>query len=180
MPKKKNKKENGSGMAQQTAGGPLPLPDASTQDGQPPTISAHVDNPANASTQDKPLPNTTRKSKAKFDVVKAWQEYFGEGNLDDWARFCRDLGLEGDFSSKKKCKKAMKSVWINIYDFLQTPDKSQVTRFPSEAALSGYTLWTRKLYPRNRIEADSPLKLLLANILYPRWWMGRKKIKAKA
>lgn len=74
----------------------------------------------------------------------------------------------------------MKNVWINIHDFLRTPDKSQVTRFPSEAALSAYTLGTRKLYPRSRIEADSPLKLLLANILYPRWWMGQKKKKGNA
>lgn len=74
----------------------------------------------------------------------------------------------------------MKSVWINIHDFLQAADKTQVTRFPSEAALAAYTIRTSKVFPRSKIEADSPLKLLLANILYPRWWMGRKKKAAKA
>jgi hypothetical protein len=109
MAKKTNTKQNDAGAAQQTADGPRPLPNISTQDGHPHTITAHVDNPANASTQHNLLPNFSTlmigKPTARFDVVKAWKEYFGEGNLDDWARFCRDLGLEGDFSSKTKCKK---------------------------------------------------------------------------
>lgn len=50
-------------------------------------------------------PATNPKTKERFDVVKAWKAYFREGELSDWARFCIDLGLEGDFSSKRKCKK---------------------------------------------------------------------------
>jgi hypothetical protein len=45
---------------------------------------------------------------ARVNIVQAWDDYFGEGTLHDWARLCRDLGLEGDFSSKTKCKKVRK------------------------------------------------------------------------
>ena len=68
----------------------------------------------------------------------------------------------------------MKNVWINIHDFLLADDKREVRRFPTEAALSAYTLGSRRVYPKKRVERDSPLKLLLANILYPRWRKGNR------
>jgi len=64
----------------------------------------------------------------------------------------------------------MKGVWINIWDFLRTPNKENVRRFESEAALSSYTMKkSSRKYPRHMIDKDSPLKLLMANILCPRY-----------
>ncbi|KAB5536655.1 hypothetical protein GE09DRAFT_335098 [Coniochaeta sp. 2T2.1] len=193
-----NKKKN------KTAAGPLAkrAAESSTPANQPPptTSGGCVGNPANnhrqrtsslpelfstltisTPNQNKTHDNTTAnnpESKPNFDVVAAWDAYFGEGTTADWARFCVDLGLEGDFTSKTKCKKAMKNVWINIHDFLEAEDKQDVPRFTDERTLSIYTRFSGRVYPRKEIRRDSPLKLLLANILYPRWRMGRK-MKAK-
>lgn len=40
-----------------------------------------------------------------FDVVEAWRNYFGDGNIEDWIRMCHKLTLEGDLSTKYKCRK---------------------------------------------------------------------------
>jgi hypothetical protein len=63
----------------------------------------------------------------------------------------------------------MKDVWVNIHDFLQARHKLTVTHFPTERALSEYTLASKKRYPRNKIEKDSPLELLMAHIDYKPW-----------
>ncbi|KAB5580817.1 hypothetical protein GE09DRAFT_1183047 [Coniochaeta sp. 2T2.1] len=203
MAKKKNNKTAAGPVAKQGADMSPSAARSSTPGNQsPPTITTgHVDNPANNHHQQRTssLPelfstltistpnknkahdNTTQnhpESKPHFDVVAEWDAYFGEGTTSDWARFCVDLGLEGDFTSKTKCKKAMKNVWINIHDFLEAEDKQDVPRFTDERTLSIYTRCSGKVYRRKEIRGDSPLKLLLANILYPRGWMGRKK-KAK-
>jgi len=49
-----------------------------------------------------------KKSKTvpyQSQVALFWDEYFGSGQLEDWQRLCLDLGLGGDLSSKKKCRK---------------------------------------------------------------------------
>jgi hypothetical protein len=69
----------------------------------------------------------------------------------------------------------MKNVWVNIWDFLQARNKVEVHQFRSEATLAAYTVRTGRVYPRKKIEKDSPLKLLLAHILYPRWYTGKVK-----
>lgn len=68
---------------------------------------------------------------------------------------------------------ALKGVWVNIHDFLRADNKPEDVRFfESERALSAYTLTSRKMFPRNSITPGSPLRDLLAHILYPRG--GRK------
>lgn len=52
-----------------------------------------------------------KKSKSK-NVKKLqgarerWDRYFGAGELVDFQRLCADLKIEGDLSSKNKCRKA--------------------------------------------------------------------------
>ncbi|KAF8848916.1 hypothetical protein BDZ45DRAFT_680899 [Acephala macrosclerotiorum] len=104
--------------------------------------------------------------KPRRDVVKEWAEYIGdETKLDNWARFCRDLELEGEFTSIKKCKKALASVWINIWDFLdERKGKGRARRFNSEGALAEYTITTGKIYPKKEAKEGGPLRALLAHI----------------
>ncbi|PSS03587.1 hypothetical protein BD289DRAFT_478421 [Coniella lustricola] len=126
------------------------------------------------------------KSKKNKAIVNAWKNYMIDESLEEnWQRFLHDLGL-GDFKSKSQCKKALRSKWINIHDFLaavEERDKAvklivdealreeefmrpvNVTFFKSERALAQYTLTTQKIFPRSKIAKESPLKLLLANIL---------------
>lgn len=64
----------------------------------------------------------------------------------------------------------MTGVWINICDFLDADDKSQVHHFDSEAELADYTVRTKRTFPMFVLKQNpgGPLKLLMANILHPR------------
>jgi hypothetical protein len=53
----------------------------------------------------KPGAKPRREAKKKrFNVVDAWQEYWGQGVLTDWQRLCQDLGVHGDLTTKDKCR----------------------------------------------------------------------------
>lgn len=83
-------------------------------------------------------------------------------------------------------KQALRNKWVNIYDFLaavQERDAAasiiadegtrlvaltrpvEVTFFKNQGALAQYTFATQRIFPRSKIDKESPLKLLLANIL---------------
>lgn len=38
-------------------------------------------------------------------VVRDWETYFREGELEDWQRLMRDLGFDEEFLSKSQCRK---------------------------------------------------------------------------
>jgi hypothetical protein len=46
----------------------------------------------------------SQREKERLEVVQAWKDYIGAGGFEDWVRLCHDLRLEGDFSTKAKCK----------------------------------------------------------------------------
>ncbi|KAK5630030.1 hypothetical protein RRF57_005745 [Xylaria bambusicola] len=99
-------------------------------------------------------------------VVATWNEYMGQGELQDFQRLMADLGFEEYFPSKTKCRQALKTVWVNIPDFLHAVNTGQpVYHFPNEHELSRYTVKSRKFYPKNYIPKGSPLRQLLAHIL---------------
>ncbi|KAH8905524.1 hypothetical protein BR93DRAFT_939489 [Coniochaeta sp. PMI_546] len=108
----------------------------------------------------------SKAKRERFDVVAAWKDYFGDGDLEDWIRLCRHLTLEGDLSTKYKCKKALSTVWVNIWDFLNT--REEVALFATEEDLSKYTRRTDKIYPMCGIEKGSPLESLLAYVVRKR------------
>ncbi|KAI1739299.1 hypothetical protein F4680DRAFT_142404 [Xylaria scruposa] len=102
-------------------------------------------------------------------IVVEWEQYIGHGELEDWQRLMKDLGFEEDFSSKSKCRKALKTVWVNIPDFLRAVKQGHpVHHFQSQSELALYTKSTQKFYPRKNIEKRSPLKQLLAHIVASR------------
>ncbi|KAB5580816.1 hypothetical protein GE09DRAFT_1255731 [Coniochaeta sp. 2T2.1] len=161
-----------------------------------PTVEHAVNLPANptATTEIKPSTKPARKYKNKsrskpktddFDVVKEWNQYWGQGNLEDWQRLCQDLGIHGQLKTKDGCREAMKDIWINIHDFLQAHPKQSVTHFPTERDLAAYTKATHKVYPRDKIEKNSPLRLLMGNREYDAWQnhaarrLRREKEKSK-
>ncbi|KAI0523759.1 hypothetical protein F5B22DRAFT_415555 [Xylaria bambusicola] len=98
-------------------------------------------------------------------IVEEWSQYMGQGELQDFQRLMTDLGFEEHFPSKTKCRQALKTVWVNIPDFLHAVRNGYpVHHFPSQQELSAYTLKTRKFYPKNYISKNSPLRQLLAHI----------------
>lgn len=102
------------------------------------------------------------------DVVKKWKAYFGDdsfGSLEHWRQLCWDLGLGDSFTSKTQCRKALKTVWVNIPDFLNAVNRpNDVAFFPSQQALAAYTVETRKVFPKRYVGKGSPLAALMAHI----------------
>lgn len=49
------------------------------------------------------------KAQRQAALALAWDDYFGGGELADWQRLLHDLGIEGDFTSKRQCKKVGRS-----------------------------------------------------------------------
>lgn len=75
----------------------------------------------------------------------------------------------GGVAHKAGCVQALKDVWVNIHDFLDAKHKpDDVVFFSSERELATYTRKTRKFFPRGNISRGSPLRDLLAHILYSR------------
>lgn len=50
--------------------------------------------------------NKGRNDKKLREARERWDRYFGAGELVDFQRLCADLKIEGDLSSKNKCRKA--------------------------------------------------------------------------
>ncbi|KAK7987728.1 hypothetical protein PG990_004578 [Apiospora arundinis] len=106
-----------------------------------------------------------RKHNKKPAIVKQWDEYFQNDDLENWQRLMKDLGLEGEFRSKTQCRNALKKVWVNIYDFLEAVRADRlVHRFATEALLSRYTQKTGKIFPKKHVKKSSPLASLMAHI----------------
>ncbi|KAM0807339.1 hypothetical protein AB5N19_07678 [Seiridium cardinale] len=126
-------------------------------------------------------PGTTvqpRKQQSDTRIVQQWNAYFGPGDLEDWQRLMRDLGLQKEFQSKRSCRKALKKVWINIVDFMVAIGHGNaVYRFNSQHELSHYTLNTGKIYPRRWVTEGSPLRALFAHIRDP--WIAERKVSKK-
>ncbi|KAI0531838.1 hypothetical protein GGR58DRAFT_214118 [Xylaria digitata] len=98
-------------------------------------------------------------------VVGQWEKYMGRGELEDWQRLMRDLGFEQEFRSKSQCRKTLKTVWVNIHDFLAAVKRAEpVHHFESQNQLAIYTIKKRLYYPKKNIEKGSPLRQLLAQI----------------
>ncbi|KAL7629408.1 hypothetical protein AAE478_000928 [Parahypoxylon ruwenzoriense] len=102
-------------------------------------------------------------------VVVVWGKYFGPGDLADWQRLMADLGFSEQFISKNQCRKALKSVWVNIVDFLDDVKEGRLPhRFDNASQLSAYTRKTNNIYPRRLVPKGSPLRSLLAGIFNSR------------
>ncbi|KAI1428198.1 hypothetical protein F5Y12DRAFT_711515 [Xylaria sp. FL1777] len=110
-------------------------------------------------TADEPL----QKSK----VVVEWENYMKRGELEDWQRLMKDLGFIGEFPSKNRCRQALKTVWVNIPDFLSAMKKGEpVYHFATQRALAEYTVENHRFYPKKNIPKTSPLRQLLAQIVF--------------
>ena len=60
-------------------------------------------------------PSRAKKPK----IVKQWDDYFQEGELEDWQRLMRDLGIEGEFASKSKCRKVYTYIFTAAHFYVK-------------------------------------------------------------
>ncbi|KAL1844292.1 hypothetical protein VTJ49DRAFT_2349 [Mycothermus thermophilus] len=106
----------------------------------------------------------TRKKVVRC-IVTEFDLYFGSGTLEDWPRLCWDIGLEGDLSSNTKCRKALATVHINIWDLMDAVKQGVYPqRFSSARKLADYTMRTGRIYPKRKAKAMGPVAALLRMI----------------
>lgn len=60
------------------------------------------------------------------------------------------------------------ATYVNIFDLLAFPISGHPRIFPTEVALSEYSIKNHKVFPREQVAADSLLSALLRHILRPR------------
>ncbi|KAF5262723.1 hypothetical protein FOXYS1_6540 [Fusarium oxysporum] len=109
--------------------------------------------------------NSSESSNKHVTLMDQWNDYFKKGTLQDFQRLCADLGLPSDLPSKTKCRDALKSININIKQFLQCETKpDDVELFKNRKEL---IVWTRKrkaFFPRRQLPKGSPLRTLLKHM----------------
>ncbi|KAL3419064.1 hypothetical protein PVAG01_09285 [Phlyctema vagabunda] len=111
--------------------------------------------------------NRNRKNGPRRDIVREFSVYFGdEGKLENWQRLCRDPGLHGEFTSLTRCRKALRTVCVNIWDLLDAIQAgTAVPRFPNKHALAQYTIEEERFYPKKQAKKQGPVKDLLKHIV---------------
>ncbi|CCT62448.1 uncharacterized protein FFB20_06163 [Fusarium fujikuroi] len=109
--------------------------------------------------------NSSEPSSKHATLMDQWNEYFKKGTLQDFQRLCVDLGLPNDLPSKTKCRDALKSISVNIKQFLQCENRpDDVKLFKNRKEL---IVWTRKrkdFFPRHQLPKGSPLRTLLKHM----------------
>ncbi|KAK4659164.1 hypothetical protein QC762_107795 [Podospora pseudocomata] len=112
-------------------------------------------------------------------IVARFDEHFGAGDLQDWQRLCSDIFRENelksfDLCSKTKCRKLLKTVFINIQDLVDCIEKNLTgehpkvypQRFASLNQLVKYTMKEGKVYPKKWVKNGlGPVKALMRDIL---------------
>ncbi|CAE6411267.1 unnamed protein product [Rhizoctonia solani] len=95
-------------------------------------------------------------------------------SLAAWQSLCRVLNLTNVPGKLRTCRRRVKSMHVNIVDLVDTPvTQVPVTHFPSEAALSTYTIKSGKYFPKENAYAGGLLRYLLRHIDNPRKDRGR-------
>ncbi|KAM0216714.1 hypothetical protein ACHAPA_006250 [Fusarium lateritium] len=115
-------------------------------------------------------PSTSSNSINKsVSLLQQWNDYFQKGTLQDFQRLCADLGLDSDLPSKTKCREALKSVNVNIKQFLGCDSKPDgVMLFKSRKALTKWTFDNHAVFPKRKLPQGSPLRTLLKEMFYSR------------
>ncbi|TFK67489.1 hypothetical protein BDN72DRAFT_770668 [Pluteus cervinus] len=96
-------------------------------------------------------------------------------SLVAWQELCRTLQYPTIPDTLRECRALVTSTHVNLVDLLAFNNTGEeVCKFPSEVALSEYTIATEKYFPRNDANAGSLLELLLRHILNPSLGRGRR------
>ncbi|RGP62383.1 hypothetical protein FLONG3_10243 [Fusarium longipes] len=112
-------------------------------------------------------PTASSESSRRVSLMEKWNDYFQRGTIHDFRRLCVDLDLPGDLPSKTKCRAAIKTVHVNINQFLDCDNKPDDVRFfKSRSALIRWTKKKKAFFPRRNLPKGSPLRTLLERMSY--------------
>ncbi|KAF8161658.1 hypothetical protein B0H34DRAFT_767235 [Crassisporium funariophilum] len=89
-------------------------------------------------------------------------------DLAAWQRLCGRLGISPIPETLKRCRAIVTNTHVNLVDLVDSSSGSgTVMIFPSEMALSMYTISNGRFFPKEEAYAGELLKYLLRNILNP-------------
>ncbi|PYH29935.1 uncharacterized protein BO87DRAFT_410183 [Aspergillus neoniger CBS 115656] len=101
----------------------------------------------------------------KFASTEFAHYYEISNKLQNYRALCRELRLEGPFTSVTQCRKALIKVHVNIFGLIDSRRTgATVQSFPNQAALKKYTRGTQKIFPKQAAKTDGFLKELLRKI----------------
>ncbi|KAG6868380.1 hypothetical protein C0993_003904 [Termitomyces sp. T159_Od127] len=111
----------------------------------------------------------------KTALVRTFNDTYGmdENSLESWTALYRVLHVTPIPEDVLACKKAIKSVFVNLVDLVDHYQTGKPVRlFSTEVELSKYTQRTRKFFPKENVHAGGLLKHLLRQINKPRMGLG--------
>ncbi|CAE6480629.1 unnamed protein product [Rhizoctonia solani] len=117
------------------------------------------------------------RDKLKDALVHEFNAIYGTDHrsLAAWQSLRRVLNLTNVPDKLEACRRRVQSMHVNIVDLVDTPvTQVPVTHFPSEAALSTYTIKSGKYFPKESAYAGGLLRYLLRNIENPGKYRGRR------
>jgi len=102
-------------------------------------------------------------------LVKQFNVIYGtEDDLDQWQNFCHVVNVHPIPDDLKGCRKAIRGTHVNLVDLVdRNVTGKKVQRFESERALSKYTQFEGKFFPKENAYAGTFLRYLLRHILDP-------------
>ncbi|EAU90712.1 hypothetical protein CC1G_03981 [Coprinopsis cinerea okayama7 len=119
------------------------------------------------------LATTTRKAlleEFRIALIEQFHFRFGRDveSLDAWRALCVAMKIEPVPDTLKEARKAVFNTHVNLVDLTdEYEDWGRLTKFSSEAELSDYTLRTKYIFPRNKINRRTILYMLLRRIYFP-------------
>ncbi|KAF7184962.1 hypothetical protein HII31_13585 [Pseudocercospora fuligena] len=98
-------------------------------------------------------------------IVAHFEEHYESkpSKLQAYQKLCEDLGVDVG-TSITQCRKILNSVFVNIVDFVKTPDKKTVHQFLNIQELRDYSRKKKKLFPLIRAKEDTVLRALLVKM----------------
>ncbi|RXW17794.1 hypothetical protein EST38_g8055 [Candolleomyces aberdarensis] len=102
-------------------------------------------------------------------LVMEFNENFGTdaNDLTSWQALCAAVRIDHIPDSLAEARRAMLDIHVNLVDLTDGVDPAEILLFPTEKALSEYTISTHKIFPRENVHSGSLLKELLRHIFNP-------------
>ncbi|KAG5652140.1 hypothetical protein H0H81_006159 [Sphagnurus paluster] len=123
-----------------------------------------------------------QRSLFKDTLVQAFNTIYGtdENDLASWQNLCSILHIAPMPEGLTACREAVAETNVNLVDLVDLPNSNNpVTTFPTEVALSEYTLGSGKIFPRENAYAGGLLKYLLRHIMNPRTPRAKPRVRTR-
>ncbi|KAF8079339.1 hypothetical protein FPV67DRAFT_1648821 [Lyophyllum atratum] len=115
----------------------------------------------------------------RVTLVRAFNKFFGmdENDVESWRSLCCVLDIKPLPTRLRECREAVRNTYVNLVDLIDNHISERTIKiFPTEEALSMYTIGTKKFLSRDCEEAGG---LLRAFAHHP-FLSGRRKVSLRS